>query len=320
VKRALAVALAPALALLLAASASADAPTWAYPVKPPGAATVIHDDGTLLDVPGSSVRLTRTQITAMPVGAPDWHPDEHPAMPGIVGRTRAPDVYACTFCHLPNGAGRPENAGLVGLSAAYLRAQLAAFREGRRTSSAPGRLPITLMTAIASKLTNDEIDESTAYFASLPFRSYIEAVEATDVPRTSSAGWAVLKTGEPGSEPLGERVVEVPVDTERFERRDSRTEYVAYVPVGSLARGAALVNTGAGRTLPCAGCHGPALEGLADVPRIASRSPSYLFRQLHDLRNGTRTGPAADLMKPVVENLTDADLIAIVGYLASRRP
>jgi cytochrome c553 len=278
----------------------------------------MHDDGRPLDVPGSPVRFTRTQIVAMAVGAPDWHPDEHPPMPGIVGRTRAPDVYACTFCHLPNGAGRPENASLAGLSAGYIRAQIEAFREGRRAGSAPTRLPIALMAAIAAKLTPAEIEESAAYFAELPFRSFIEVVEAAEVPRTSSAGWAVLKTGEPGTEPLGERIVEVPVDTERFERRDSRTPYVAYVPVGSLERGAALVNTGAGRTVPCASCHGPALEGAGDVPRIASRSPTYLFRQLHDLRNGSRHGEEADLMKPVVENLTDADLIAIVGYLASR--
>lgn len=313
-----------ALSLCLAAGAHAgapsSAPTWAYPVKPPGASSAPSDDGALLEVPDSDIRLTRTQIIAMSIGAPDWHPDEHPPMPGIVGRTRAPDVYACTFCHLPSGAGRPENASIAGLSAGYIRSQLTAFREGRRAGTAPTRLPITLMTLIASKLTNEEIDEATAYFASLPFRSYIDVVEATDVPRVSMAGWAVLKTGAPGTEPLGERIVEVPVDTERFERRDSRTTYVAYVPVGSLERGAALVNTGAGRTLPCASCHGPALEGLADVPRIAARSPSYLFRQLHDLRNGTRHGGAADLMKPVVENLSDADLIAIVAYLASLRP
>jgi cytochrome c553 len=60
------------------------------------------------------------------------------------------------------------------------------------------------------------------------------------------------------------------------------------------------------------------LKGLADVPRIAGRSPSYLFRQLYDLRGATRTGAASELMKPVVANLTDADMVAIAAYLASR--
>ena len=56
------------------------------------------------------------------------------------------------------------------------------------------------------------------------------------------------------------------------------------------------------------------------MPRIAGRSPSYLFRQLYDLREGTRKGAAAELMKPVVVNLTDADMVAIAAFLASRKP
>jgi cytochrome c553 len=129
----------------------------------------------------------------------------------------------------------------------------------------------------------------------------------------------LTKTPGASTEPIGNRIVELAEDVERFDRRDSRAPYVAYVPVGSIARGAELVTTGAaGRTLPCAACHGPELKGLADVPRIATRSPSYLFRQLYDLRNATRRGAAAELMKPVVANLTDADMVAIAAYLASR--
>jgi cytochrome c553 len=70
--------------------------------------------------------------------------------------------------------------------------------------------------------------------------------------------------------------------------------------------------------MPCAPCHGSDLSGLADVPRIAGRSPSYLFRQLYDLRGGTRSGGASELMKPVVVNLTEADMVAIAAYLAGR--
>lgn len=238
-------------------------------------------------------------------------------MPGIVGRTRPPGVYACAYCHLPNGAGRPENADLAGLSAGYLRAQLGSFREGRRVGSEPRRLPHTVMVEVAAKLTEAEIEEAVQYFAGLEFRSFVDVVEASEAPRTTIAGWALLEAPGSAMEPLGMRIVEVPRDTERFERRDSRTPYVAYVPMGSIASGAALVNTGGGRTLPCAGCHGADLKGLGDVPRIASRSPSYLYRQLYDLRNGTRTGTEAELMKPVVANLTDADLIAIAAYVAS---
>jgi len=93
------------------------------------------------------------------------------------------------------------------------------------------------------------------------------------------------------------------------------------VPVGSLQKGAELVLTGGGgQTQLCAACHGPDLKGLADVPRLAGRSPSYLMRQLYDVRHGTRTGLSSVPMKAVVANLTEEDMVAIAAYLASREP
>lgn len=311
-----------ALALLASTSAAVDAPApaWAFPVNASGTSPPLVDDGKPKHVPGSTRAFTQSQIVAIDVQPPDWHPDEHPAMPGIVGRSRAPAVYACAFCHLPNGAGRPENASIAGLSVAYIKAQLAAFREGSRPGSEPRRKPNSMMMEVAKNLTPSEVEESAAYFAALTPRSYIKVVEAPVVPRTVT-GWMLAKAPEGGTEPIGNRIIELAEDVERFERRDSRVRYVAYVPPGSLARGKRLVVTGdEGRTLACASCHGPDLEGLADVPRLAGRSPSYLFRQLYDLRQGTRVGGASVLMRPVVAQLTDEDMVAIVAYLASERP
>ena len=53
---------------------------------------------------------------------------------------------------------------------------------------------------------------------------------------------------------------------------------------------------------------------------VAGRSPSYLMRQMVDMRSGTRTGTNADLMKPVVGQMNNADLMAISAYVASRAP
>ena len=44
------------------------------------------------------------------------------------------------------------------------------------------------------------------------------------------------------------------------------------------------------------------------------------MRQLYDFKNGTRQGGAADVMQPIVANLTDEDLVAISAYLASLPP
>ena len=113
---------------------------------------------------------------------------------------------------------------------------------------------------------------------------------------------AELESGEP--EPLGQRILELPDDLLGFESRDPRSTFTAYVPVGSLARGEALVTKGGpGKTVQCSLCHGPALKGLGPLPSIAGRSPSYMFRQLYDFAHGTRTGEWSPLMVPVVANL-----------------
>ena len=72
------------------------------------------DDGTVLHVPNSTVGMTLTQARNA-ADVPDWHPDEHPAMPDVVRKGRiAEGVRACGYCHYPNGLGRPENASIAG--------------------------------------------------------------------------------------------------------------------------------------------------------------------------------------------------------------
>jgi cytochrome c553 len=130
-----------------------------------------------------------------------------------------------------------------------------------------------------------------------------------------------LKLEGSETEPIGDRIIEMPEDTERTESlRDPRSGFIAYVPVGSIKKGEALVTTGGGKTTRCAVCHGADLKGLGPVPGIAGRSPSYTVRQLFDTQRGTRKGLWADLMKPVVANLSNDDMLAIAAYTAARVP
>lgn len=301
-------------------STATEIPSWAFTVNPPPGARV-PDDGRAIQVPDSAITFTRAQITNLAGPVPDWHPDEHPAMPDIVARGRAPEVLACAYCHLPNGAGRPENASLAGLPVNYIKEQLLAFRHGDRPGSEPKRLPQTLMIAGAHALTEAETEAAAAYFAALKPASFVQVIEAVTIPKTMISGWVLTPAPGGGTEPIGNRIIEMPEDFERFENRDSRTPYHAYVPVGSIQRGARLVTTVRdGAAQSCVTCHGLELKGLGDIPRLAGRSPSFLMRQLVDLRNGTRKGGASELMKAVVANLSDADLVALVAYLASREP
>lgn len=293
-------------------------PAWAYPVNPPGTQPA-PDDGALRHVPGSDAAFTLTQIRNL-FEAPDWHPADHPPMPEIVARGRKPEVFACGFCHLPNGLGRPENSSLAGLPASYIAQQVAEFRSGARKSSEPASLPVNLMIAVAKAATEAEVQAGAAYFAALKPRPWIKVIETSTVPKTRVGGWMLVAASPAGTEPIGNRIIEMPVDLERTELRDSTSSFIAYAPVGSLAKGEALVTNGAGRTTPCGICHGADLKGLGPVPALAGRSPSYLYRQLFDMKHGVRNGAWVELMKPVVAPLSEEDMVDIAAYAASRDP
>jgi cytochrome c553 len=72
--------------------------------------------------------------------------------------------------------------------------------------------------------------------------------------------------------------------------------------------------------MACAACHGVRLQGLDEAPRLAGRSPTYLARQLFDLRAGARRGPAVARMAPAAAQLTNADIVDLAAYLGSLRP
>jgi cytochrome c553 len=127
----------------------------------------------------------------------------------------------------------------------------------------------------------------------------------------------------PGSEtePIGRRIIETPEDAERFELRDPRSGFIAYVPPGSIDRGSVLATSGGnGKTLACRTCHGSDLMGLGPVPGIAGRSPSYLMRQFWDFKQGTRRGAWSPLMQQVVKDLTQDDMLNLSAYVAAAGP
>lgn len=295
-------------------------PPWAFTVNAPAAPTAppAAPDTTPRRVPGSDRSFTLAE-TRDAFDPPDWHPEAHPSMPAAVASGRRPEMRACGYCHLPNGQGRPENASLAGLPAAYIIQQMGDFKSGARKSSEPKMGPPNAMIADAKAATDAEIREAAAYFASFPYRPWVRVVEADQVPATRIAGWMHVPTS--GIEPLGRRIVEMPEDLSRTELRDASSGFVAYVPVGSIRAGEALATTGgSGRTVACGVCHGADLKGLGPVPPLAGRSPSYTVRQLFDFQQGSRQGPWSALMKAAVERLSVDEMIALAAYTASLEP
>ncbi|MEZ5898804.1 MAG: cytochrome C [Hyphomicrobiaceae bacterium] len=296
-----------------------DLPFWAYPdtpTKPP----VPVDDGQMRMLPESSKQFSFAELRDF-FSPPDWYPEDHPPMPSLVAHGAKPKVYACGYCHLPTGMGRPENAPIAGLPAKYILKQVHEMKSGARKSSLPEHYPQALMWELAAQAATDPgLEEAAAYFASIKPKQFMKVVETDTIPKVEVMHWIYKKADSGGTEPLGNRLIELTDDFARFGKRDGRITYTVYVPPGSLAKGEDLVKTGGGKTTACATCHGGDLKGLGLVPPIAGRSPSYIARQLHDFRTGARSGDYSELMKPVVANLTNDDIIAITGYLASLNP
>jgi cytochrome c553 len=310
-----------------ATTSAIEAPAWLYPTAPgtpPGERTA-DDAAVVVRLPGSAQHYTKGELADLYVTA-DWIPGSHSPMPRIVAIGRPPQVYACGHCHTPGGQGRPENASLAGLPAAYIVAQVADFASGAR-HGASGRpfAPSELMRQLARHASAAEVRSAARYFSRQRFMSHVEIVEAERVPRARVVGLVYAALPGAGDEPLGERLLEFAPDPQRHESRDETLRYRAYVPPGSIERGRARALAGATRGAPapqvaCASCHGAQLEGVGLVPRLAGRSPSYLLRQLLAFRSGARAGPAGEPMRAVVSDLALGDMIDVVACAASLTP
>jgi cytochrome c553 len=203
--------------------------------------------------------------------------------------------------------------------------QLIDFRSGARTTSDPRKANTAQMAGFASAMTDEEIRAAAKYFSSMPATPWIKVVESETAPKTQEPKGMMFLTlagSEAGSEALGQRIIETPVNADETEiLRNPRSGFIAYVPQGSLKKGQALVENGVtpsgASVTPCTACHGLDLRGLGPVPRLAGRSPSYIARQLYDMQHGNRTGTWTPLMAAVVANLGPDDVLTAAAYLSS---
>jgi cytochrome c553 len=284
--------------------------SWAFPAIN---GALPAEEPTPKSLPGSTKTYTPAQIDDLS-NPPDWFPDEHAPAPAIVQKGHA-GALACGACHLMSGEGHPESAGLTGFTAAYIVQQMADFKSGVRKDAAR-------MNGIAKELSDEEVRQASAWFAALKPGVWTKVTEAGTVPKTF-AGQGRMRFLQAGgdTEPIGNRIITVPQDQGRARNRDPHSGFIAYVPAGSIARGRALVETGAsGKSIACSICHGDSLKGLGNVPRLAGLHPIYIARQLYLFKDGTRNGVDAQLMKKPVAQLNDDDIVALAAYLGSLAP
>jgi cytochrome c553 len=305
--------------LAIAQTPASSSPDWAYgvPATPSaGGGGPRQPDTSPKHIPDSTQAFTQADLRDF-FHVADWFPNDHPPMPEVFVHGRPPDVRGCGMCHMPNGKGRPENAPLAGLPLTYVVQQLSDFKHDLRTSADSRKTNTAQMIQAAKAMTEDEIRSAAEYISSLKWTPWIRVVEADTIPKMRVAGNVFLPVADGGTEPLGNRIVETPEDASRFELRDPHSGFVAYVPRGSIAKGAAIASSGGTKTLPCNICHGQDLNGLGPVPGIAGRSPSYIMRQLWDIQQGTRKGVWSPLMTQVVAKLSQDDMLNLSAYVAS---
>jgi cytochrome c553 len=293
--------------------------TWAYPTPdkaPPGTG-----DAGPKKIPGSTRSFTQTQIDDQ-FNPPDWFPDEHSPLPKVV--KTGIQAQACGSCHLMSGLGHPESANLAGLPVAYMLRQMEDFKNGTRKDPMMHEQSARAarMNIIAAGLPEEDMRSAVTWFANLKPAVWYKVEEAQTVPKSwVNGGRMRLPLPAGGTEPLGNRIITMPQDAARVESRDPHSGFIAYVPPGSIKKGEVLATTGgSGKTISCAVCHGEGLKGLGDVPRLAGIHPIYIVRQLFNFQVGANTSTASALMKKVVVNLSEDDMINLAAYAASLEP
>ena len=291
--------------------------SWAYPAAPDASEDNDSTDKAIYTVPGSELHLRRAQIEDYfnPV---DWRPQDHPPMPTVVAHGAPPDDLPCADCHMPNGQGVHGVVNLAGLSSDYIIAQVRAFADGNRVSFISDRPAVALMVAAARRIDADNLRAAANYYSGLRFGPWIRVVESNDVPKTrpNHYGWLDIVGGH---ELIKGRIIEVAESPARNEIYDPGSGFIAYVPVGAPGSGRKLAEGNDGRIPACAGCHGAGLHG-AIAPPLAGRSPSYLARQLWDIKKGARHDSAVAPMRAVVAKMTPNDIVSLSAYLASLSP
>jgi cytochrome c553 len=299
--------LAPLVAI---AAAPAPVPEWAFPGLGAATSASAPPASEVRRLPGSPVILHQSNFDG--AQAVDWFPNTHPPAPEIVLNAKGKGGYPCGYCHLPDGRGRPENARLQGLPADYIVEQVRAFANGMRRAAVP-YMPTSYMAEVAHAIAPADLQAAAAYFSKFEPQAHTQVVEAVTIP-AAGAWHFVYRFDRLKHEALGQRIIEGPVDDERFELRDPEARYIAYVPEGAVARGQAIAEHGASGGPACVSCHGQALIG------IAGASPTFLARQLMAFRSKARNDPGAAPMQAVAGQLTDAQIIDAAAYVGSRTP
>ncbi|MGZ4970069.1 MAG: c-type cytochrome [Methylobacter sp.] len=77
------------------------------------------------------------------------------------------------------------------------------------------------------------------------------------------------------------------------------------------------INAGKQKSASCASCHGDNGNSMvATFPKLAQQHSSYLVKQLHEFKDGTRNNP---MMSAIAMTLSDEDMSDVSAYYATQK-
>src|SRR5260370_41385004 len=103
-----------------------------------------------------------------------------------------------------------------------------------------------MVCRVAMTQSYEEICHASASFAVVKWDTrWVRVVETELVPKTHIQGQLFIANESERTEPIAGRIIEVPGDNTQVEElRNPHSGFVAYAPIGSVARGRELVTTG----------------------------------------------------------------------------
>ena len=85
-------------------------------------------------------------------------------------------------------------------------------------------------------------------------------------------------------------------------------------PKADIAKGKEVATT------ICAACHAAdGNSGIAMYPKLAAQHSAYIYRQTLDIKEGKRTNGSAAVMKPMVMNLSEQDILNVSAFYAKQQ-
>lgn len=86
-------------------------------------------------------------------------------------------------------------------------------------------------------------------------------------------------------------------------------------PKADIAKGKEVATT------ICAACHAAdGNSGIAAYPKLAAQHTGYIYRQTLDIKEGKRTHGSAAVMKPMVMNLSEQDILNVSSFYSKQQP